>query len=187
MLLHDMLRRLAPIAIAVAALSACNSDAPLAPELAPIARASATTASLDQKSREQATVPFSFVLYASCANGGQGEVLSATGELSYRGQWSTIKDGERHHSVVALRFVGLATGSDTGEEYDIVTRELSQDNIAEGTDGILDSGEQLQRTQLRLTSRATGAVIDIVLTMHFVETPTGEYVHDGWDARARCR
>jgi hypothetical protein len=89
--------------------------------------------------------------------------------------------------VVALRFVGSAIGSDTNEEYDIATRELSQGNIAEGTDGILDSGEELQRAQLRLTSRATGAVIDIVLTMHFVETPTGEYVHDGWDARERCR
>jgi hypothetical protein len=186
MLLHDILRRVAPIAIAVAALSACNSDAPLAPERAPLARASATTPSLE-KSQEQATVPFSFVQYASCANGGQGELLWANGELSYRGQWATSNDGQRHHTVVNLRFVGSAIGTDTGEEYDVVTRELSQGNIAEGTDGILDSGEELQRTQLRLTSRATGAVIDIVLTMHFVETPTGEYVQDEWDARTRCR
>jgi len=71
--------------------------------------------------------------------------------------------------------------------YDAETHELSQDNTAEGTDGILDSGEQLQRVQLRLTSRATGAVIDIVLTMHFVETPNGEYVLGDWEGTSRCR
>ena len=187
-MLNSILRRIAPLAIGLSALTACSSDAPLAPRSEPAARASAlkTAPSLDM-SREQATVPFSFVVYTSCANGGQGEVLSANGQLQYQGHWSTSNDGQRHHSALVERFVGAAIGWETGEQYDIATREHSQSNIDEGTDGIQDSGEELQRTQLRLTSRTSGAVIDIVLTSHFVETPTGEFVLDGWDARSRCR
>jgi len=54
----------------IATLSACNSEAPLAPERAPIVGGSATTPSLDQKSSEQATVPFSFVMYAGVERTG---------------------------------------------------------------------------------------------------------------------
>jgi hypothetical protein len=185
----SILRRIAPLAIAVAALTACQPDLPVAPAGAVTAQLSALSATPTraQISRADATVPFSFVVYTSCANNGNGEVLQANGELQYRGQWSTINDGQRHHDVVVERFVGSATGWETGETYDIATREHTQGNIAEGTDGIQDSGEDLTRIQMRLTSRATGLVIDIVLTSHFVETPNGDWVLDGWDAKSHCR
>ena len=187
-MLHRLFRRIAPLALAAAALAACTPDAPLAPlSDAPARVATFTpTASRAQISRERATVPFSFVVYASCANGGEGEVLQANGELEYSGRWFMSNDGQRHHGALVERFTGSAVGWDTGEAYDVTSREHSQDNISEGGDGIPDSGEQLERIQLRLTNRATGAVIDIVLSIHSVETPAGEWVRDGWEARTRC-
>jgi hypothetical protein len=69
----------------------------------------------------------------------------------------------------------------------VETRGITQGNVAYGDDGIPDSGEELQRTQLRLTSRTTGAVFDIVIVGRFVQLPSGEYVLDSWDGVARCR
>lgn len=186
---YGTLGRIVALAIAAATITACTADAPLAPRSEATARISklAPITSVPQMYRDEATVPFSFVVYASCANAGQGEVLQASGELQYKGRWATSNDGQRHHHVVISRFTGSATGWESGEAYDVITRDLSQGNIAEGTDGIQDSGEELDRVQLRLTSRVTGAVIDIILTGRFVETAGGEFVLDGWDAKTGCR
>lgn len=175
------------LAIALATLAGCDAE-PLGPRAESPVRASAatSTASANTIDRDEATVPFSFVVYASCANGGQGEVLQVSGELQYRGHWITTTQGERQHDVVIANFTGSAIGWDTGDVYDVVTREVSQSNNAYGNDGILDSGEELQRIQLRLTSRETGAVFDLVLVGRVVQTPTGEFVLDGWDGTARC-
>lgn len=188
---HSILRRIAPLTIAAAAaiLTACSSEPTLAPQSAASAQVSALTPVARQNwiSRQEGTVPFSFVVWAPCANGGEGEVLQANGELQYKGQWLTSQNDQRTHSNVISSFTGTATGWSTNDVYDVVTKEHVQGNITDGTDGILDSGEQLERIQLRLTNRATGAVMDIVLTGRFVQTATGEYVQSGFEGTARCR
>jgi hypothetical protein len=186
-MLHLNLRYAATLVIAAATLAACDAE-PIAPHTQTLVRTSAvtTTASANTISRDDATVPFSFVVFAACANGGQGEVLQVNGNLQYKGHWITTTQGQRQHYVLVASFTGSGIGWDSGEEYDVVTREISQGNTAYGTDGIPDSGEELQRIALRLTSRETGATFDVVLVGRFVQTPTGEFVLDGWEARTRC-
>jgi hypothetical protein len=82
---------------------------------------------------------------------------------------------------------GSATGWETGEVYDVSSRELFQTNTDYGADGILDSGEELQRVRIRLTSRATGAEIYVVIKGRYVLTPAGDYVLDSWDGTSRCQ
>lgn len=182
-----ILQRATTLVIGLVTLAACDAE-PLAPHADSAARASvvAVTTSANTIYRDDATVPFSFVVFTSCANGGQGEVLQVSGELQYAGHWITSTQGQRNHYFTVASFTGSAIGWDSGEAYDVVTRELTQGNTAYGTDGIVDSGEELQRIRLRLTSRATGAAIEIVLAGRFVQTPTGEFVLDGWDATTRC-
>src|SRR5262245_19937224 len=186
---HNIVRRVAPLAIAVAALTACTVDSPLVPQRQSFASASTSsqTPSLDRMYRDEATVPFTFVLYAPCANAEQGEVLSASGQLQYQGHWTTSADGQRHHYALVERFIGTAIGGDTGDLYDIATREHSQGNTNDGTDGIQDSGEELQRVQMSLTNRATGVGMDITLVGRFVETGDGRWVFDDWTGKSRCR
>jgi hypothetical protein len=184
------LRRAAALTITLATFAACD-DAPSAPRIETPAHASALAAAASAAAsaapvREGATVPFAFVVYAPCANNGQGEVLQAYGQLTYQGTWLTT-EGERYHHALIESFTGSATGWESGETYDVQTRELAQGNTTYGNDGIPDSGEDMQRIQMRLTSRATGMVIDIVLTAHVVQIPSGEYVLDGWEGTARCR
>ena len=186
---HGIVRRVAALGIAAAALTACDSDRSVAPLNQASSRVSALSpaTAAPQAYRDAGTVPYSFVVYAGCANGGQGEVLQVSGELQYKGHWTTSQDGQRTHHSVIERFTGVGIGWDTGEAYDVAMREHSQGNITDGADGIQDAGEDLDRTQLTLTSRTTGLVIDITLTGRFVETPNGEFVRDGWEAKARCR
>jgi hypothetical protein len=184
------LRHVATLVIALVTLAACDAE-PIAPRVAsalsaPAASAVTTAASVNTIDRVNATVPHSFVVFVSCANGGQGEVLQANGQLEYRGHWVTNAQGERVHHVAVSNFTGSAIGWDTGEAYDVVSRELSQGNIDYGNDGIPDSGEELQRTRLRLTSRASGATFSVVLVGRFVQTPSGDFVLDGWEGTARC-
>lgn len=189
-MLGNTARNAAALTIALAALAACDAS-PSGPGFETPARPSALTvagsvAASVTPVRQGATVPFTFVQYASCANGGAGEVLGATGQLTYQGT-QLLTAGERNHIAFISHFTGTAIGEESGETYDVQTRELYQGSLAYGDDGILDSGQQLQRIQLRLTSRATGMVIDIVLDVHFVETPTGQYVLGDWEGTARCR
>ena len=186
---YSIVRRIAALGIAAAALTACNADRSVVPPDQPTSRVSALTpaSAAVQLYRDAATVPFSFVVYAGCANAGQGEVLQVSGELQYEGHWTTSQDGQRTHHALVERFTGVGIGWDTGESYDVAMREHSQGNITDGTDGIQDAGEDLEREQLTLTSRTTGLVIEITLTSKFVQTPNGDYVLDGWDAKSRCR
>jgi hypothetical protein len=163
---------------ALATFAACDAE--------PFASAVSASASANTIDHSEATVPFSFVVFASCANGGEGEVLQVGGELQYKGHWITTTRGQRQHYVTVASFTGSAVGWDSGEAYDVVTREFSQGNSAYGNDGIFDSGEELQRTRLRMTSRVTGAVFEVVLAGRFVLTPTGAVVLDEWDATTRC-
>ena len=173
----------------VAALSACDAtpSAPIAnAPLSAATTAASASASANIISRDEATVPHNFVVYASCANGGQGEVLGAQGTLQYKGHWITTAKGTRQHNVINMSFTGTATGEDTGDVYDITTKEFSQTNISYGTDGIQDSGEELQRIRIQLRSRATGALIVIDLTGRFVQAANGEFILSGWTGTARC-
>jgi len=186
-MLQATLRRTATLVIALATLTACDAE-PLAPHAESPTRVSAVTApgSANMIYRDEATVPFSFVVYVSCANGGQGEVLWASGEFHYRIHVITSTSGQRLHYAEVATFTGSAVGEESGEAYDVTTRELTAGNTAYGTDGILDSGEEQQRMLLDLTSRATGAVIQLVRVGRWVQTATGEFVVDGWDGPARC-
>ena len=186
-MLKATLQYAATLVIALGTLAACDAE-PLVPRTeSPVPAAAVTTAgSANTIYRDAATVPFSFGQYASCANGGLGEVLQVSGELQYTGHWITTTDGQRQHNFMLASFTGSAIGWDSGEAYDVVTRELSQVNNAYGTDGILDSGEELQRIALHATSRTTGTAFEVVLVGRFVQTPTGEFVLDGWDATTRC-
>jgi hypothetical protein len=180
-------RRAATVMVALAALAACDNS-PVGPVAESIDRAaSVSTPSGNIISHQSGTSPFSFVLYASCANGGQGEVLGAHGTLEFKGQFVTTSGGQRQHNAVVTRFTGVATGWDSGDVYDVVQRENIQSNIDYGSDGIPDSGEQGERVQVRLTNRATGGVIDVVLVGRFVQSANGEYVLSGWQGTARCR
>jgi hypothetical protein len=173
--------------IALATLTACGSDS-TGPRVEPPTEDSLITASVSSNAidRENATVPYSFVVFASCANGGQGEVLQVSGEMRYSGHWLTSAEGRRVHSVVISSFTGSAVGWESGDVYDVETREIAQSNSNYGTDGIQDSGEDLQRIALSLTNRASGAIIAIVLVGRFVQTATGEFVLSGWDGTTRC-
>jgi hypothetical protein len=186
-MLKVKLQYAATLMIALATLAGCDAE-PLGPRSESPVRASAVTsaASANTIDRDAATVPFSFVVFASCANAGQGEVLQVSGELQYTGHWITTTQGQRQHYFLISTFTGSAVGWDSGEVYDVVTREISQGNNAYGNDGILDSGEELQRIRLRLTSRETGAAFELVLVGRVVQTPTGAFVLDGWDGTARC-
>jgi hypothetical protein len=178
-------QRAATLAIALATLTACDAE-PMSPRTDSQLSSSTTTVAANVIYRNDTTVPFSFVVYTPCANSGEGEVLQVNGQLQFRGQWTTSAQDQRNHYVVVERFIGSAVGWETADEYDVETRAISQGNVAYGDDGILDSGEDLQRTQLRLTSRTTGAVFDIVIVGRFVQLPSGEYVLDSWDGTARC-
>ena len=153
-MLHSIVRRIAALGIAAAAITACSSDRSFAPAKQSAACVSSLrpASAAPQLYREAGNVPFSFVVYAGCANGGQGEVLQVSGDLQYKGQWTTSQDGQRTHHTLIERFTGSAVGWDTGEAYDVAMREHSQGNITDGTDGIQDAGEELDRTQLSLTS-----------------------------------
>ena len=186
-MLQATLRRAATLGIALATLTACDA-APLAPHAdspallpAIVAAGSASTVY-----RDEGTVPFTFVVYASCANGGQGEVLQAIGALQYKGHSIISTNGQRTHYFALANFTGSAVGWDSGETYDIASREITQGNTDYGTDGNLDSMEEMQRFRLELTSRTTGAVIQVVLVGRYVQTATGEFVLDGWDGSSRC-
>ena len=179
-------RHAATLVLALAALTGCDAT-PLAPHVAPPVRISSVTTPVSGNviSRDAATVPFSFVVYASCANDGQGDVLQVNGTLQYSGHW--ISTGEqRQHNVIVTNFTGTATSWESGEVYDALQRELSQSNIDYGTDGIPDSGEELQRIRVRLTNRESRAVFDLSIVGRFVQTATGEFVLSGWDGTARC-
>ena len=186
-MLQATLQRAAALVIALATLAGCDAE-PLAPHVATPALVPATTAasSTNMIYRNEATVPFVFVVYASCANGGRGEVLWASGELHYRVHTITSTSGQRLHYAEVATFTGSAVGEESGEAYDVATRELRAGNTDYGTDGILDSGEEQQRLRLALTSRVTGAVIQVVLVGRWVQTAIGEFVVDGWDGPARC-
>ena len=189
-MLGNTARRVAALTITLTVLAACEAT-PTGPSSETLARPSAFAARSSAAAsatpvRDGDTVPINFVQYASCANGGAGEVLGATGQLTYQGTRVTTV-GDRNHSAYIVRFTGTAIGEESGETYDVQTREHYQGSLAYGDDGILDSGQDLQRLQLRFTSRTTGMVIDIVLDVHFVETPTGQYVLDDWEGTARCR
>jgi hypothetical protein len=183
-------RSAAALTIAITLLAACDA-APTGPDLATPARTSTLTPAGSATAsatpwREGATVPFTFGLYVPCANGGAGDVVDATGELTYQGT-RVVTAGERNHYALLLRFTGTAIAETSGETYDAQSREVDQGSMAYGDDGILDSGEDFQRLQVRLIGRTTGEVIDVVLDVHFVETPTGEYVLGDWEGTARCR
>jgi hypothetical protein len=181
-------RHAAALVFALASLTACDAT-PFAPQTAAPVRAASsvtTTPSGNIVTRDQKTVPYNFVVYTPCANAGQGEVVGVTGTLSYTGHWVTTTQGQRQHNMTISSFVGVGTGEDTGEQYDVLQRDLYQTNTDYGTDGIVDSEEQLQRFQLRLTSRLTGAVHNITIVGRFVQTATGEYVIEGWNGTARC-
>jgi hypothetical protein len=183
-------RNAAALTIALTLLAACDA-VPTGPGSDTPARVSTLTAAGSAAAsatpwREGATVPFTFGLYAPCANGGAGEVVDATGELTYQGN-RVVTAGERNHYALLLSFTGTAFGWDSGETYDAQSREVDQGSMAYGDDGILDSGEDFQRLQVRLTGRTTGSVLDVVLDVHFVETPTGEYVLGDWEGTSRCR
>ena len=178
-----ILQRAATFVIALASLAACDA----APLTAPQASALPGEAAATTISRDAATVPYSFVVFASCVNGGDGEVLQVSGQLEYEGHWiTTTTHGERRHFITRASFTGLGTGWDSGDEYDVVSREFWQGNTDYGSDGIPDKSEDLQRLRLRATNRATGGVFEVVLVGRFVQTATGEFVLDGWEARARC-
>jgi hypothetical protein len=181
------LRRIATLVVALTGLAACDTS-PVAPRIAPSARvaSSVSTPSGNVVSTATATVPFVFGVYASCANAGQGEVLDIVGTLQYTGHWITTSGGQRQHNATISRFTGTATGWDSGDVYDATERDLYQTNTNYGTDGIPDSGEELQRVRVRLTNRASGATVDLTIVGRFVQTATGEYVLSGWDGTARC-
>ena len=184
-MLQATLRRAAALVIALATLAGCDAQ-PLAPHAAtPALGPAATAARSPNIYRYDATVPFAFDVHSSCANGGQGEELGATGELHYRGHWITSASGQQAHYAEVVAFTGSAVGEESGEVYDIATRELSEGNIDYGTDGP-HPGEERQRMRLELTSRATGAVIRMVLEGRYVQTGTGEFVIYGSDATERC-
>ena len=185
-MLGNIARSAAALTIALSLLAACD-----AAPTDPVARAATLTAAGTAAAsatpwREAATVPFTFGLYAPCANGGAGDVVDATGQLTYQGT-RVVTAGERNHYALLLSFTGTATAWESGETYDAQSREVDQGSMAYGDDGILDSGEDFQRLQVRLTGRTTGEVIDIVLHVHFVETPTGQYVLGDWEGTSRCR
>ena len=186
-MLQVKLHHAAMLVIAVATLAGCSAE-PVAPRLESAANASAITrlASQNTATTDSATVPFTFVQYTSCANGGQGEVLSANGTLEYKGRWSTTAKGERVHTVIHAAFTGTATGWDTGDVYDIVTREFTQTNTSYGDDGIQDSGEELQRIRLRLTKNQPRADFEVILVGRFVQAANGEFVLGDWKATERC-
>ena len=184
-MLQATLRRAATLVIALATLAGCDAQ-PLAPHAANPALVPATTAaSSTDVFRNEATVPFAFDVYSSCANGGQGEELGATGELRYRNHWIYSTSGQRVHYAEVATFTGSAVGEESGEVYDIATRELSEGNFADGTDGP-HSAEERQRMRLELTSRTSGAVIRVVLEGRYVETAMGEFVIYGADETERC-
>ena len=183
-------RNAAALTIALTLLAACDA-VPTGPGSETLAQASALTSAGSAAAsaapfREIATVPFTFGLYAPCANGGAGDVVYATGQLTYQGT-RVVTAGARNHYAFLVRFTGTAIAETSGETYDAQSREVDQGSMAYGDDGILDSGEDFQRLQVRLTGRTTGEVIDIVLDVHFVETPTGQYVLGDWEGKARCR
>jgi hypothetical protein len=181
-MLKVIFQRAAAIVVALASLAACDAQ-PLAPAQE-LARPGAGAANIIY--RDAATVPFTFVVYASCVNGGAGEVLQVEGEMEYTGHWITTNGGERQHNIVHASFAGSGTGWDTGEVYDIVSREFWQNNTAYGSDGIPDNEESLQRLRLRATNRATGSVFQLMLVGRVVQAANGEFIIDGWDGKARC-
>jgi hypothetical protein len=182
-----MLQRTASLAGALALFTACNAE-PFAPHAESAVRSDAAMAAASETvvTRDEGTVPASFLVYVPCANGGEGEVVHGNGQLQYRGHWITTTHGQRQHNFTLGTFTGSATGWETGEVYDVSTRDLFQTNTYYGDDGILDSGEELQRIRIRLTSRATGAGMYVVITGRFVLNPAGEYVVDSWDGTSRC-
>src|SRR5262249_11169312 len=128
-MLQVKLRYAATLLIALATLAGCSEE-PVAPRLEAPSSASATTrlASTNASWTDSATVPFTFVQYTSCANGGQGEVLSVNGTMQYNGRWNLTAKGERLHTIIRAEFTGTGTGGDTGDVYDVVTREFTQSN-----------------------------------------------------------
>jgi hypothetical protein len=177
-MIKPILQRTAAFVIGLITLAACDGE-PVAP-----LRSSARTQNIIY--RDAKTVPFSFVVYASCVNGGEGEVLQVNGDLTYSGHWITNTEGEQQHNAERATFAGTGTGWDTGDVYDVVTREFTQSNTAYGPDGIPDNGEQLRRVRLRAVQRVTGAVFELVLEGRFVQAANGEFVLSGWDGKARC-
>ena len=77
-----------------------NAESPVS------ASAVSASASANTIDHSEATVPFSFVVFASCANGGEGEVLQVGGELQYKGHWITTTRGQRQHYVTVASFTG---------------------------------------------------------------------------------
>jgi len=179
------LQRAAALVVVLLTLAACDAQ-PTAPSADSAMRASAVSSNASSVYRTSGTLPTSFVVYASCANAGTGEVLQVSAQVEFWGQWVTNPRGERVHHVFNASYTGSAVGWDSGETYDVVSREFSQGTIDYGNDGIPDSGNEKQRVRVELTSRATGAVINIVLTSRFVQAATGEFVVDVSDATIRC-
>ncbi len=174
------------LATVVASLAACDG-VPLAPT-APVAVAGAdASVSAAGNYRGDGTVQHSFVQYSSCANGGAGEVLQISGQLTYSGQWITSPDGQHQLTVTRARFTGVGTGWDTGDVYDITTREFSKSNTEYGPDGIPDNSEELQQFRLSATNRATHTGFEILLVGRFVQTPQGEPSIAGWTGREHCQ
>ena len=182
-------RTVAALTITLATL-ACDA-APSAPGAHSGARPSALAASGAAATsvipvRQGATVPYTFGLYLPCANGGQGDWVDIDGQLTFQGTYLQTVNDRAHHQLIQT-FTGTATSEVTGETYDVRSREVDQGSQTYGDDGILDSGQDFQRLQVRLTNGTTGAVVDVVLSVHFVQNATGEWVLGGWEGTARCR
>jgi len=184
-MLHTTLKRAAALLVTLVALAACDSQ-PTAPAADATMRAAAVNSNAASVYRTSGTLPTSFVIYTPCANAGQGEVLQVNTQVEYSGQWVTNPRGERVHHIFKANYTGSAVGWDTGDTYDVVTREWLQGALMYGSDGIVDSGNEKQRVRVELTSRMTGAVFSIVLTSRFVQSATGEFVVDVIDATTRC-
>ena len=184
-----MLRRAARAALTILALAgaaACDAELLLPTAAAPaVAEAASATRAVYHADE---TYGYGFLLHASCANGGQGEDLWASGQVTLKGVFGgkeTSPGTARTHAAYTAIFTGTAVGQTSGDQYDVASREITQATEAYD-DWTLASGEEQVRQRVRLTNRATGAVIDLALVGRWVQTPTGAWVVDKWEATARC-
>jgi hypothetical protein len=172
--------------LALTGLGACDAEL-----LLPVADAPATAEAAAGKSnivwRGESDYGYGFLVYASCANGGQGEALWASGQVHLEGVWGgNNPEHLRTHDHYIATFTGTAVGQTSQDVYDVTSRAISQQNDGYDAEWALESTEQVARERLRLTSRTTGNVIDLMLAGRWVQTPKGDWVVDTWEATARC-
>jgi hypothetical protein len=172
--------------LALTGLGACDAEL-----LLPAADAPATAEAAGAKSnivwRGENDYGYGFLVYASCANGGQGEALWASGQVHLQGLFGgNNPEHLRVHDQYVATFTGTAIGQTSQEIYDVTSRDISQSNEGYDADWALTSTEQVDHERIRLTSRTTGQVIDLMIAGRWVLTPTGVWVLDGWEATARC-